>query len=152
MGIFYVLKIVQMVPNSAKHHNYAVLWTLAKSTFFFPCIFHVSLDTVLIFWGNSEHSFELLQSGLSGPKDLILLLKNIFRKRKKPIVTWPWPTSTKIFLNWRLIQFRINTRFARFFESVHHDHSRVLKAWWDQRRIQECANIIKLFLQKWVKP
>ena len=105
MGIFYVLKIVQMVPNSAKHHNYAVLWTLAKSTFFFPCIFHVSLDTVLIFWGNSEHSFELLQSGLSGPKDLILLLKNIFRKRKKPIVPWPWPTSTKIFLNRRLIQF-----------------------------------------------
>ena len=145
MGIFYVLKIVQMVPNSAKHHNYAVLWTLAKLTFFFPCIFHVSLDTVLIFWGNSEHSFELLQSGLSGPKDLILLLKNIFRKRKKAIVTWPWPTSTKIFLNWRLIKTILFSRFARFFESVPHDHSRVLKVRWEQRRSQESASIIKLF-------
>ena len=152
MGVFYVLKIVQMVPNSAKHHNYAVLWTLAKLTGFFPLHFPCVPCSRVDFLGNSEHLFELLQSGLSGPKDLLLLLKNIFRKRKKPIVTWPWPTSTKIFLNWRLIQFRINTRFARFFESVHHDHSRVLKAWWDQRRIQECANIIKLFLQKWVKP
>ena len=103
MGVFYVLKIVQMVPNSAKHHNYAVLWTLAKLTGFFPlhfpCVPCYRVDFLRQFgtfvWAVAKW-FEWTK---------LLLLKNIFRKRKKPIVTWPWPTSTKIFLNRRLIQF-----------------------------------------------